>query len=132
MAVTSAAITNNAKEAIARIICDDEPSLLHYLAMGAGDDATAAAATDTDLKGNKVYKSVPDRAYVADYKAQWIKYFTYDDIHEILTDDTIKEIVVCQNTSSHAGRCLLRAVIDPETLGEYDVLKVTVTVTIAT
>lgn len=111
MAKVSSAILNDAKANVAKLI----PNVAtghSYAGMGAGDGATAAAATDTDLKGTDTHYNDVTGTYEADYKSVWQSTFLYANF----TGHIIRELVICQSSTLHANKSLLRMTIDAITL----------------
>jgi len=111
MAKVSSAILNDAKANVAKLI----PNVAtghSYAGMGAGEDATEAGATDTDLKGSDCHYNAVTGTYEANYKSVWQSTFLYADF----TGHIIRELVVCESAASHANKSLLRMTIDAVTL----------------
>jgi len=121
MAVTSSAILQDFLEKVVKAIGNvDSPDPTTWLAMGAGDSDTPAAATDHTLIGNAIYVTVTP-TYEADYKVVYNHQFTYAEIHGTLTADTIKEICVTKSNTEYAsGDLMMRAVVDPVVLGDSE------------
>jgi len=120
MAVTSSKILNDFLEKSVKAIGDvDTPDPATWLAMGVGDDNTAADATQHTLIGNAFYTTVAP-TYEASYKGVWNHEFTYAEVHSIpLTNDTIKEYCVTKSNTEYAsGDLMVRVVVDPIVLGE--------------
>jgi len=112
MALISSAILNDALTNVAKILVDDTPDFDHYGGMGAGENSTAAAATQHDLLGSDTHYNDVSGAYEASYKGTWTSIFLYADF----TSHVIEELVICQAAASHVNLCLLRIVIDAITL----------------
>lgn len=111
MAKLTSAILNDAFANVAKLI----PAVAtghSYAGMGAGEDATEAGATDTDLKGSDTHYNDVTGTYEANYKSVWQSTFLYVD----LTGHIIRELVICESAASHAEKSLLRMTIDPITL----------------
>lgn len=129
MAKIDSAILNDALENVARMICNDSPTVANYDGMGAGEDATGAAATQHDLIGSEThYNGGADvtNAYEASYKATWVSIFSYGD----LTSHVYQEVVICQDAANHLNKCLCRFTYDAITLGTGETLTFTVKCTL--
>lgn len=114
MAKISSAILNDAFENVARLLGDVSPVVANYKGMGAGENATEAADTDTDLIGSETHYNEVTPTYEASYKTVWESVFFYADF----ASHVIEEILICESASNHAGKSLLRMVIDAITLTE--------------
>lgn len=111
MAKVSSAILNCAKTNVAKLI----PAVAtghSYAGMGAGEDATEAAATDTDLKGSDTHYNDVVGTYEDDYKSVWQCTFLYADF----TGHIIRELLICESAASYENKGLLRMTIDAVTL----------------
>lgn len=125
MAKVSSCILNDALANVARMICNDSPPSANYAGMGAGEDPTAAAATQHDLIGAETHYDAVAGAYEASYKATWQNTFSYGD----LTSHVYKELVICEDDTNHLNKCLCRFTYDAITLGSGETLTFTVKVT---
>jgi len=111
MAKISSAILNDAKTNVAKLL----PSVAgnhDYAGMGAGEDDTAAAATQHDLLGSDLHYNDVTGTYEADYKSVWQSTFLYADF----TSHVIEELIICESAASHNNKSLLRMTIDAVTL----------------
>lgn len=127
MAQVSSAMLNDAFENIARILCNDSPTVANYAGMGAGNSGTAAGPTQTDLLGTEThYDDVSAPAYEASYKATWENTFSYGD----LTSHIYLELVICQSAAQHANKCACRITYDSITLGSGETVTFTVKITL--
>lgn len=118
MAVTSSCLLNDFLEKVVKAIGDvSSPDPSTWLAMGVGDDGTAAQATDHTLIGNAFYTTVTP-TYEASYKVVYNHEFTYAEVSG-LTARTIKEYCVNKNNTEYAsGDLMCRVVVDDVVLGE--------------
>ncbi|NVM23684.1 MAG: hypothetical protein HWN68_18140 [Desulfobacterales bacterium] len=113
MAKVSSAILQDALTNVAKLI-PNAAGNYQYMGMGAGENDTAAAATQHDLLGSDTHYNDAVGIYEADYKTVWQSTFLYADF----TGHIIKELVICQSSILHANLCLLRMTIDAVTLNE--------------
>jgi len=120
MAVKSSFILNDFLEKVVKAIGNvDSPDPTTWLAMGAGDCSTIAAATDHTLLGTAVYVTVTP-TYEANYKVVYNHQFTYAEVNGAgLSANTIQEICVNKSNTEYAsGDLMMRGVVDPVVLGE--------------
>lgn len=115
MAKISSAILNDALENCARLLGDVSPTVANYKGMGAGEDATEADATDTNLIGTDIHYNAVTPTYEASYKTVWQSTFLYADLP---TGHTIRELVICKDSGGAINTSLLRMTIDAITLNE--------------
>lgn len=125
MAKISSAMLTDGLVNVARILCNDTVVSATYDGMGAGENATAAAAAQHDLIGAEThYNGAADvtNAYEATAKATWVSTFSYGD----LTSHVYQELVVCESAAQHLNKCLCRFTYDAITLGTGETITFTV------
>lgn len=111
---------------MARILVDDSPEFDHYKGVGAGEDNTAAVATQVSLQGSDIHVDDVSGSYEADYKAKWENTFSYGD----LTGHIYKELIVCWSASYYYNYSLCRFTYDAITLGSGESVTFTTKVTV--
>lgn len=129
MAITSSAITSEAKSSITQAL-GAQNITLYYQAIGAGNNTVTANESNVGLQGDETIFKDGNFSYFVNtnssYIAQWNTSFVYAD----LTSHIFSEVVVSRNGSNATSTSLLRGVYDAITLGASDTIAITAQVSV--